>query len=353
MAEEQEGIDQYSDEYYETKEIVVDGKQAPLRIDKFLMTRLQSSRNQVQIAIRTGSVLVDGNAVKPNHKVKPGEFISVVIPKRQLNEGRLVPEDIPIDIRYEDDDLLVLFKPPGLVVHPGIGNWTGTLANGLAYHFGENLPTMEGNSPDRVGLVHRIDKDTSGLMIVAKTDFALTHLAKQFFHHTVERSYYALVWGDVEEDKGTIEGHIGRHEKDRKMFTVFPEGDQGKHAITHYEVVERLYYVTLVKCKLETGRTHQIRVHMKYLGHPLFNDVKYGGDRIWKGTVYSKYKQFVARAFATLPRQALHAKSIGFEHPRTEERMNFDSELPSEFDEVMAAWRRYIEQRLTKKGNMP
>ncbi|MEM1217208.1 MAG: RluA family pseudouridine synthase, partial [Bacteroidota bacterium] len=278
------------DNFYEKSEIFVDGKQAPLRIDKFLHTRMQSSRNRIQNGIKTGAITVDGKAVKANHKVKPGEHIQIVLPKPYSESIGLVPEDIPLDIRYEDDDLIVLHKPAGLVVHPGVGNWRGTLANGLAYYFGEDLPVLDGNPSSRIGLVHRIDKDTSGLLLIAKTDYAMTHLAKQFFDHTIERTYTALVWGDLEHDQGTINGHIGRHDRQAKMQKVYPEGDYGKAAITHYKVLERMYYCTLVECQLETGRTHQIRVHFQHLGHPLFSDAKYGGDRIVKGTVYSKYK---------------------------------------------------------------
>lgn len=351
MSAEPEPSDQYNDDYYETREIIVDPKQEPLRIDKFLMTRLQSSRNRVQNAIKAGSILVDGKEVKPNHKVKPGQHLSIVIPRPYGEEGTLIPEDIPLDIRYEDDDLLVVHKPAGMVVHPGVGNWTGTLVNGLAYHFGEDLPVLEGNARNRVGLVHRIDKNTSGLLVVAKSDLAMSSLAKQFFDHTIERTYYALVWGDVEEDKGTIETFIGRDERFRKKFTTYPEDEgKGKWAITHYEVVERFYYVTLVKCNLETGRTHQIRVHMKHLGHPLFSDDTYGGNRILKGTIYSKYKQFVEQVFTAMPRQALHAKSLGFTHPVTKEFMLMEAELPEDFATAVDMWRKYVAQRAQDKG---
>lgn len=339
--------------FFEKIEITVDPKQEPLRIDKFLHSRLQSSRNRIQNAIKDGNVTVDGKKIKSNHKISPGEFITLTIPKRFSEEDGLLAQDIPLDIRYEDDDLLVLHKPAGLVVHPGVGNWTGTLVNALAFYFGDDLPVLEGNDNSRIGLVHRIDKDTSGLMVVAKTDEAMTHLAKQFFDHTIDRTYYALVWGDVDSEKGTIENHVGRDERFRKMFTVYPEGDKGKLAITHYEVLERLYYTTLVKCNLETGRTHQIRVHMKHLGHTLFSDTFYGGNKILKGTVYSKFKLYVERIFKVMPRQALHAKSIGFEHPRTGERMFFDSELPEDFTGALKMWRDYVAQRELKKGGMP
>ncbi|RMF00117.1 MAG: RluA family pseudouridine synthase, partial [Bacteroidetes bacterium] len=328
----------------------VDPKQTPVRIDKFLFDRLQTSRNRIQEAIRDGSITVDLQPVKVSHKVRPGEIIRLVIPKPDYEDSFLVPEDIPLDIRYEDEDLLVLHKPPGMVVHPGVGHWTGTLVNALAFYLGEDLPVLEGNPSNRIGLVHRIDKDTSGLMVVAKTAEASTHLAKQFFDHTIERTYHALVWGDLEEEKGTIEQHIGRDEKNRQNRTVYPEGDKGKLAITHYEVLERLYYCTLVKCNLETGRTHQIRVHMQYLGHPLFNDSRYGGDRIRKGTIFSKYKQYVDKIFAVLPRQALHAKSLGFTHPRTGERMQFDSDLPEDMAKALEMWRSYVAQRKQKNN---
>lgn len=339
--------------YLEEVEIVVDPKQTPLRIDKFLHTRMQHSRNRIQTAIKQGNVTVNGKVVKANHKVMPNEKIVIGILKRFTEEDGLVAQDIPLDIRYEDDDLLVLHKPAGLVVHPGVGNWTGTLVNALAFYFGDDMPVLAGNDSSRIGLVHRIDKDTSGLMVVAKTEYAMTHLAKQFFDHTIDRTYYALVWGDVEEDKGTIENHIGRDERYRKTFCVYPEGDKGKLAITHYEVMERLYYTTLVKCNLETGRTHQIRVHMKHLGHTLFSDGFYGGDKILKGTVYSKFKAYVGRIFDAMPRQALHAKSIGFEHPTTGERMHFESELPEDFTTALKMWRDYVAQRQMKKSGMP
>lgn len=348
-----EEADKNSDEFVDFAEIKVDGKQSPLRIDKFLNIRLQLSRSRIQETIKMGNVTVDGKAVKANHKIKPGEFIKVILPRFYDDTLPLLPEDIPLDIRYEDDDLLVLHKPYGLVVHPGVGNWTGTLANALSHHFGEQLPVLSGNPNNRIGLVHRIDKDTSGLMVVAKSELAMTHLAKQFFDHTIDRTYYALVWGDLEEDKGTISNHIGRDDRQPRINRVYPEGEYGKWAVTHYEVVERLYYVTLVKCQLETGRTHQIRVHFKHLGHPLFSDKHYGGDKIVKGTVYSKYKHYVEKIFKALPRQGLHAKSLGFTHPATGERMEFDSDLPSDMEEALQLWRSYVAQRQAGKKNMP
>lgn len=345
--------DKESDDLYEITEIRVDGKQSPLRIDKFLHTRLQLSRNRIQDAIKAGNITVDDQQIKANHKVKPRELIKLVMPRYYGADTPLLAENIPLDIRYEDDDLLILHKPPGLVVHPGVGNWTGTLANALAYHFGYDLPVLEGNGHNRVGLVHRIDKDTSGLMVVAKSELAMTKLAKQFFDHTIERTYYALVWGDLEEDKGTITNYIGRDDRNPRVNRVYEEEEAGKRAVTHYEVIERMYYTTLVKCNLETGRTHQIRVHLQHLGHPLFSDRHYGGDKIVKGTVYSKYKQYVEKIFTALPRQALHAKSIGFTHPTTGEWMLFDSELPADFQAGIDLWRDYVAQRKAGKKNMP
>ena len=337
--------DQNTDEYFDHQEIDVDPKQSPLRIDKFLMDRLYKvSRNRLQAAIRAGAVLVNSKEIKPNYKVRPGDKVSVVLPRPPSEANKILPQDIPLDIRYEDDDIILLYKPPGMVVHPGIGHPKGTLVNALAYHF-DQLPVMKGNEPDKPGLVHRIDKNTSGLLVVAKTDFAMHHLANQFFKHTIERTYYALIWGDPEEDKGSVNAHIARHPRFRKKFAAFPEGEMGKWAVTHYEVLERLYYVSLVKCKLETGRTHQIRVHMKHIGHPLFNDDKYGGDQIRKGTVFSKYKTFVERTFNLLPRHALHAKSLGFIHPTTGKEMHFETELPLDFEETLDAWRRYLSGR--------
>lgn len=349
----QEDTEDFNDEYFQTTEIAVDPKQEPLRIDKFVQARMTASRNRIQAAIKAGSVTVDGKPVKANHKIKPGDHVLIVMPRYFAEDTPLIGESIPLDIRYEDEDLLVLYKPPGLVVHPGVGNWTGTLANALAFHFGKDLPVLDGNASNRIGLVHRIDKDTSGLLVVAKSDEAMSHLAKQFYDHTIERTYYALVWGDVENDEGTISSFIGRDERDRRRHIVYPDGDKGKWAVTHYEVIERLYYTTLVKCTLETGRTHQIRVHFKSLGHPLFSDSRYGGDVIVKGTVYSKYKQYVDRIFEVLPRQALHAKSLGFTHPRTGDWVQFDTELPDDLVQGVEMWREYISQREASKTNMP
>ena len=317
----------------------VDKGQQPLRIDKYLMNFVENAtRNKIQAAAKAGHIFVNDIVVKSNYKVKPNDQIRVLF-EHPPHENLLIPEDIPIDIVFEDEHLLVVNKPAGMVVHPGHGNYSGTLINALLFHF-EHLPN---NSSNRPGLVHRIDKDTSGLLVVAKTEQAMTHLSAQFKAKTSERSYTALVWGNVEEEKGTIEGHIGRHPKNRLQNTVF-EGDEavkGKPAITHFEVLERLGYVTLVRCKLETGRTHQIRVHMKHIGHTLFNDERYGGEKILKGTTFTKYKQFVDNCFKVLPRQALHAKTLGFVHPKTEEFMSFSCELPSDMEQCIQKWRYY------------
>ena len=328
-------------------EYIADPKQSFTRLDKFLMDRMEKiSRTKVQAGIKEGKVLVNGERVKSNYKIRPFDKVLVQLDKpRGLHEA-IQPEDIPIDIYYEDDTVMVVYKPPGMVVHPGIGNYSGTLVNAVAHHLkGVQLPIKDGMYVDRPGIVHRIDKETSGLLIVGKTAHALEHLGKQFFKKTVKREYYALVWGDVEEDKGTIEGHIGRNPSNRLQFKVFPEGEEGKHAITHYEVVERMYYVTLIKCRLETGRTHQIRVHMKHIGHTLFNDNRYGGDKILKGTVFTKYKQFVHNAFKVLPRHALHARSLGFVHPETGEELHFDSKLPEDMQQCIDKWRNYVNSR--------
>ena len=326
--------------------LYVDRNQSPIRIDKFVMDHLEKvSRSRIQNSIKQGLVLVNGKEIKSNYKIRPLDIITVFLNKPEGFADRHQAEDIPLDIRYEDEDLLVVHKPPGMVVHPGIGNYSGTLVNGLLHYIKKDLPLKDQDFNDRPGIVHRIDKDTSGLMVVAKTPEAMTHLGKQFFDHTVQREYVALVWGDVEEDSGTIDEYIGRHEKNRMQYTVYPERDQGKHAITHYEVIERMYYVTLIKCRLETGRTHQIRVHLKYLGHPLFSDQRYGGDKILKGTIYTKYKQFVMNAFKLLPRQALHARLLGFEHPTTGKEILLESELPADFQACLDKWRGYINNR--------
>ena len=311
--------------------------QEPLRVDKFLMNFIENAtRNKLQRAIKSGNVLVNDAPIKSNYKVKPHDVVRVVL-KHPPHENLLVAEDLPIDIIHEDDDVIVLNKVAGMVVHPGHGNYSGTLVNGLIHHV-ENLPT---NSNERPGLVHRIDKDTSGLLVVAKNENAMTKLAQQFFDKSTERLYYALVWGDITEDSGTITGHIGRSLKNRLQMAVFPDGEFGKHAITHYKVIERFTYVTLVECKLETGRTHQIRAHFKYIGHTLFNDERYGGHKILKGTTFTKYKQFVDNCFKILPRQALHAKTLGFIHPTTNKFMQFNTEIPSDFQGAIEKWRSY------------
>jgi 23S rRNA pseudouridine1911/1915/1917 synthase len=325
------------EDLFEHYRFVASKGQDPLRVDKFLMNFIENAtRNKIQQAAKQGHIWVNGTIVKQNYKVKAGDEVKVMF-EHPPYEFLLTPEDIPLDIVYEDDALLVVNKPAGMVVHPGHGNYSGTLINALVHHF-DNLPN---NSSERPGLVHRIDKDTSGLLVIAKTELAMTHLAQQFFEKSSEREYVALVWGNVEEDEGTVEGHIGRNPKNRLQMVVFPEGDEGKEAVTHYKVLERLGYVTLISCKLETGRTHQIRVHMKYIGHTLFNDERYGGDKILKGTTFTKYKQFVENAFKTLPRQALHAKTLGFEHPKTGEFMRFESELPQDMVNCIEKWRGY------------
>jgi 23S rRNA pseudouridine1911/1915/1917 synthase len=329
-----------NEELYEHFRFVADPKLKLLRVDKFLLDRMpNTTRNRIQNACKEGNVFVNEIAVKSNYKVKPTDLVTMELPF-PMRENKLIPEDIPIDIVYEDDDLLVVNKSPNMLVHPGLGNYTGTLVNGLIYHF-ENLPDKEENLYSRPGLVHRLDKHTTGLLVVAKTEQALTHLAKQFFDRTTERRYHALVWGDVKEDEGTVTGHIGRSLKNRKMFTVFPEGDYGKHAVTHYKVLKRYGYVTLVECKLETGRTHQIRVHMKYIGHPLFYDLEYGGDSILKGTTSSKYKKFIENCFKLLQGQALHAKTLGFQHPSKDEYLRLNSELSEGFGKVIDKWEKY------------
>lgn len=325
------------DELYEHYRFEAGKGQAPLRVDKFLMNLVENAtRNKIQQAASAGNIYVNDVPVKSNYKVKANDVVRVLL-EHPPYEHLLEPENIPLNIVYEDDQLLIVNKEPGMVVHPGHGNYSGTLVNALAYHF-ENLPM---NSSERPGLVHRIDKDTSGLLVIAKTEQAMSHLTKQFADKTSEREYIALVWGNVAEDEGTIEGNIDRHLKDRMQMAVYPDGEQGKHAVTHYKVLERLGYVTLVSCRLETGRTHQIRVHMKYIGHTLFNDARYGGDKILKGTTFTKYKQFIDNCFKTLPRQALHAKTLGFEHPTTKEFMRFNSELPADMVECLDKWRTY------------
>lgn len=324
---------------YEHFRFVADRGQSLLRVDKFLVDRMfGSTRNRIQLAAEAGCILANGKPVKSNYRVKPEDVVTIVMtrPRRELE---IVQENIPLKIIYEDDDLLVVDKPAGLVVHPGHGNYTGTLVNALAWYLKDD-PTYDPSDP-RLGLVHRIDKDTSGLLVVAKKPEAKANLSLQFFNKTTKREYRALVWGIVQEDEGRIEGNIGRDPRDRMQMTVFPEGDQGKTAVTHYSVLERLGYVSLVKCRLETGRTHQIRVHMKYIGHTLFNDERYGGNEILKGTTFTKYKQFVQNCFAICPRQALHAKTLGFVHPTTGEEMFFDSEIPTDMAQLIEKWRIY------------
>jgi len=340
MNYQDEQSDLGDNELFEHHKIIVDPGQTSVRIDKFISEKIgNATRNKVQQAMDAGNVLVNGQTKKSNYKIKGGDVIQVMMaaPPR---DTEVYPEDIPLDIIYEDKFLLVVNKPAGMVVHPAHGNWTGTLANALVHHF-QDLPEMKGNE-GRPGLVHRIDKDTSGLLVIAKEEEAMTNLASQFFDHTIDRSYLALVWGEPQGDEGRIEGHVGRSQKDRKVMDVYPDGSQGKHAVTHWKVLERLRYVSLVECKLETGRTHQIRAHMKFIGHPLFNDAMYGGDKIRKGTQFSKYKAFVQNCFSTLPRQALHAKSLGFTHPKSGEKLNFEVPLPKDMSSVLEKWQNYV-----------
>ncbi len=334
--------EEHSEELYERFSFTIDKGQEPLRIDKFLMQRIENAtRNKLQQGIKDGMVLVNGKAVSPNYKIKPLDEI-VVFSDDSPDQSDVVPEEMALNIVFEDEHIMLINKPPGMVVHPGSGNYTGTLLNGVAWYLQQQNPSVTEDSLPRFGLVHRIDKNTSGLLVLAKTDVAMRNLAKQFFDHTIQRQYVALVWGDVAEDKGTIVAHVGRHQRFRKLFEAYPDGEHGKDATTHYEVLERFNYVTLVRCILETGRTHQIRVHMKHLGHPLFSDDFYGGDRIVKGTVYTKYKQFVDNCFSICPRQALHAKTLGFDHPVTGEKMFFDTELPNDIAGVIEKWRKYV-----------
>ena len=330
-------------ELYEHFRVVVDKGQGPVRVDKYLFERLvNSSRNRIQKAADAGFVMANGRSVKSNYKVKPLDVLTVMMDRPRYNND-IVPEDIPLNIVYEDDYLMVVNKPAGLVVHPGCGNYHGTLVNAIAWHLKDNK-NYDPNDP-QVGLVHRIDKDTSGLLLIAKTPDAKTHLGLQFFNKTTKRKYQALVWGIVEENEGRIEGNIARNPKDRMQMAVFSDPEIGKHAVTHYRVLERLGYVTLVECVLETGRTHQIRVHMKHIGHVLFNDERYGGHEILKGTHFSKYKQFVNNCFDICPRQALHAMTLGFVHPKTGEEMFFTSELPDDMSMLIEKWRSYISNR--------
>lgn len=333
------------EELYERHSLRVDKGQQPFRVDKWVQSRIENiTRNKIQQAIDAGFLTVNGKEVKSNYKVKPGDEILLLSFVNPV-QTEVQPEDIPLNIVAEDDAIMVLNKPPNMVVHPGVGNYTGTLLNGIAYHLLSQNPALTEETLPRYGLVHRIDKNTTGLLVVAKTAEAAASLARQFFDHSVVREYVALVWGNVENDSGTIVAHVGRHQRFRKMFDAYPEGESGKHAVTHYEVIERFNYVTLVKCRLETGRTHQIRVHMKSIGHTLFNDAEYGGDKILKGTIYSKYKQFVENCFEVCPRCALHAKTLGFEHPVTRERLFFESALPADMQNVIEKWRHYTAHR--------
>ncbi len=330
-----------SDELFERHVIVIDKGQEAIRIDKFLMQRIEgATRNKIQQAIENEMVLVNDKPTKKNYNTRPGDKI-VVYDTNSPESSEIIPQDIPLNIVYEDGDLMVVNKPVGMVVHPGSGNPDNTLINAVAWHLQHNCPEIDEKELTRYGLVHRIDKNTSGLIVVAKKQKTMSELAKQFFDHTVHRRYNAVVWGNFDESEGTITGHVGRSQKQRKLFTVYPDGDYGKEAITHYKVLENFNYVSLVECRLETGRTHQIRVHMQYKGHPLFNDDFYGGDKIVKGTIYTKYKQFVDNCFSICPRQALHAKELGFVHPTTKENMMFKSELPDDMAQLIEKWRKY------------
>jgi 23S rRNA pseudouridine1911/1915/1917 synthase len=330
---------------YERKTFSIDKNQEPIRIDKWLQMRLENaSRNKIQKGIEAGFLTVNGKIVKSNYKIKPGDEL-VLLSYTNPEYTEVKAEPIPLDIVYEDDTILVVNKPANMVVHPGVGNYTGTLLNGVKYHLLQQNENVDEDELPRYGLVHRIDKNTTGLLVLAKTADAAAHLAKQFFHHTVQRKYVALVWGNVEENEGTINAHIARHQQYRKMFAAYPDGETGKHAITHYRVLERFNYVTLVECVLETGRTHQIRVHMKHIGHTLFNDYEYGGDKILKGTIYSKYKQFVENCFEVCNRCALHAKTLGFVHPKTGKELLFNSELPTDMQQLIEKWRNYVQHK--------
>lgn len=340
MSELIEGPEEQDDELFEHHRIVADPKQSLIRIDKFLMARLPNvTRTKIQGGIHGGFVKVNEKSIKPNYRVHPDDIITIAFPEPP-RDTEVIPENIPLDILFEDEHLLIVNKPAGMVVHPAYQNWTGTLVNALSWHF-KNLPQMPGND-GRPGLVHRIDKDTSGLLVIAKDEVTLTGLARQFFDHTIERTYHALVWGVPDPPQGTINVAVGRSLKDRRVTVAFPDGDLGRHAVTHFRVLQDLRYVAHVECKLETGRTHQIRAHMKYLGHPLFNDAMYGGDQVLKGTTFTKFKQFVDNCFKVIPRQALHAKTLGFVHPVTKKFLQFDSDLPADFREVLDKWDNYV-----------
>ncbi|QAR30500.1 RluA family pseudouridine synthase [Ornithobacterium rhinotracheale] len=341
MKEHQEAYEpaEEEDELYEHYKFSAEKGQKPLRVDKFLMNFIENAtRNKIQQAAKAGNILVNNETVKQNYRVKAGDEVKIVLsyPPR---ENVVIPQNIPVDIVYEDESLIVVNKAPGMVVHPGHGNYSGTLVNALKYHF-DNLPSLSAEL-ERPGLVHRIDKDTSGLLVVAKTEYAMDHLAKQFFNRTTRRLYTAIVWGNIEEDEGTIIGHIGRNPSNRMQMAVFEDGSQGKHAVTHFKALERLGYITVVQCKLETGRTHQIRAHMKHIGHTLFNDERYGGNEILKGTTFTKYKQFVQNCFQICPRQALHAQTLGFEHPTTGKQLDFEAPVPEDMTQLLEKWRTY------------
>lgn len=343
MLEDLDLQEQDEKELFEHQRILVEKGLTMIRLDKFLMNRIENtSRNRIQNAIDAGSVRVNDNLVKASYKVKPLDIVTIVLPDPP-RDTEVYPEDIPLDIVYEDNDLLIVNKEAGMVVHPGFNNFTGTLVNALTFHLNQ-LPTLPGNT-GRPGLVHRIDKNTTGLLVIAKNEWAMTFLAKQFYEHSITRKYIALAWGDLKED-GTITGYIGRDTKDRRIMNIYDDETKGKWSVTHYKVLERLGYVTLIECQLETGRTHQIRAHMKSIGHPLFNDATYGGDRILKGTVFSKYKQFIDNCFQIIPRQALHAKSLGFDHPATKKRLEFEAPLPEDFTLVLEKWRAYAADKL-------
>jgi len=333
-----DNFDEQEKDLYEHYRFTADPGQGQLRIDKFLMSRIENvSRNKIQQAAAAGSILVNDKIVKQNYKVKPGDVISVVL-SEPPRDTEIVPENIPIDIVFEDEHIMVINKRAGMVVHPAYANFTGTLVNALTYYLRE----QSGNEDAQPYLVHRIDKDTSGIMLIAKDELSQTRLAKEFFDHTIDRKYLALVWGDFDEDEGTITGHLGRSKSNRKVMTVYPDGEIGKHAITHWKVVRRFGYVTQLECKLETGRTHQIRAHLKYIKHPLFNDASYGGDQILKGTTFTRYRQFIKNCFAIIPRQALHAQSLGFKHPIKGDYMFFDSVLPADMQELIDKWEHYV-----------
>lgn len=339
MIDETAIIDSDEQDLFEHLRVVVDKGQSLLRIDKFLMHRVENaSRNRIQNAIDAGNVLVNDKVIKPSYRVKPQDVISVVLP-HPPRDTEVYPEDLPIEIVYEDNDVLIVNKAAGMVVHPGFNNYEGTLVNALVYHFNQ-LPTLPGND-GRPGLVHRIDKDTSGLLLISKNERSMSYLAKQFFDHTINRKYLALAWGDIAED-GTVTGYIGRSINDRRVMSIYDDPEKGKWSVTHYKVLERMGYVTLIECRLETGKTHQIRAHMKHIGHPLFSDVMYGGDKILKGTVFSKYRQFVENCFEIMPRQALHAQSLGFVHPSLKKDIYFEAPLPADFEGVLDKWRKYV-----------